>query len=178
MKRRLALAAVLTAALVPTAATAEAQACAGADNHPSQVSVTQLRSTTTCLVNAERGKRGLAPLRANTGLRLAAQRHARDMVRKRYFSHASRKGVTFKTRILRAGYLRGSGNAILGENLAWGSGGSATPRSIVRSWMNSPGHRANILRGQYREIGIGIVRNAPTGAARGATYTAEFGRRF
>ena len=66
--------------------------------------------------------------------------------------------------------------AILGENLAWGSHNLATPRSIVRGWMKSPGHRANMLQPQFRHIGIGIVRAAPTGANNAATYAAEFGR--
>ncbi len=78
----------------------------------------------------------------------------------------------------RAGYLRGGRRAILGENLAWGSSGNATPRSIVRGWMTSPGHRANVLQPTFRHVGIGVVLAAPTGLDRAATYAAEFGRRF
>ena len=166
------------AALTATAAPADAQAaCANADKHPSQASVKQLRAATVCLVNVERRKHGRTKLRANSGLALAGQRHARDMVRKRYFSHDSRSGADFKRRIVRTGYTRGSA-AILGENLAWGSHNLATPRSIVRGWMKSPGHRANMLQRRFRHIGIGIVRSSPTGAGQGATYDAEFGRRY
>src|SRR3712207_9413731 len=98
------------------------------------------------------------------------------MVGARYFSHDSRSGDEFDDRIVRTGYTRGS-RAILGENLAWGSGGLATPRAIVRGWMRSPGHRRNILHGQFREIGIGVVKGKP-GHRDGATYATGFGLRF
>jgi uncharacterized protein YkwD len=178
MRRKILGVAAIAAALVPTAATADAQAaCANADTHPSQATVAQLRTATVCLVNVERRKHGRRKLRANSGLALAGQRHARDMVRKRYFSHSTRAGRDFKDRIVRTGYTRG-GAAILGENLAWGSSRLATPRSIVRAWMRSPGHRANILQAKFRHIGIGVVKAAPIGARNAATYAAEFGRRY
>ena len=178
MLRKIMGVAATAAALAVTAAPADAQAaCANADKHPSQATVEQLRVATICLLNAERRQRGRAKLRSNNGLALAGQRHARDMVRKRYFAHNSRSGRDFKDRIVRTGYTRGS-SAILGENLAWGSHNLATPRAIVRSWMRSPGHRANILQPRYRHIGVGIVRAAPTGSKNAATYAAEFGRRY
>ena len=178
MLRKIMGAAATAVALAVTATPADAQAaCANADKHPSQATVTQLRAATVCLVNVERRKHGRAKLRANSGLALAGQRHARDMVRKRYFAHNSRAGRDFKERIVRTGYTRGSA-AILGENLAWGSHNLATPRAIVRSWMNSPGHRANILQPKFRHIGIGIVRSAPSRVNNAATYAAEFGRRY
>jgi uncharacterized protein YkwD len=65
----------------------------------------------------------------------------------------------------------------MGENLGWGSGSLATPRAMVRSWMNSPGHRANILRPTFTEVGIAVVTRTPRGIG-GATYATEFGRRF
>jgi len=80
-------------------------------------------------------------------------------------------------RVSSAGYNRW---ASLCENIAWGTEHLATPKGIVRGWMNSPGHRANILRGTFREIGIGIVVGAPTRLGpgeRGATYTTDFGVR-
>ena len=63
----------------------------------------------------------------------------------------------------------------LGENLAWGTGRLATPREIMRAWMDSPGHRANIVKRSYREIGIGVVTGVPSDRGAGATYTADFG---
>jgi uncharacterized protein YkwD len=67
----------------------------------------------------------------------------------------------------------------LGENIAWGTGNLGTAAKIQRAWMASPGHRANILRRQFREIGIGIAVGAPVdaGGLDGATFTADFGVR-
>ena len=82
-------------------------------------------------------------------------------------------------RIRSAHYLSGASTWTVGENIAWGSYDYATPRSIVRSWMHSPPHRANILRSQFRDIGIGLSRGAPVrGQARAATYATDFGARY
>ena len=175
--RRFAVAAALCAAALPTSA-AHAAPCAGADSSPASLTVTQVRDATICLMNAERRSHGRAPLRHNDGLALAGQRHARDMVARRYFAHDSRAGTDFGRRIRRTGYLRGAARAVIGENLAWGGGSLATPRQIVRSWMRSEGHRANILQPRFREVGIGVVRSLPVGGRSGATYAAEFGRRY
>jgi uncharacterized protein YkwD len=122
---------------------------------PTSANVAQVKSATLCLLNAERSTRGRATLRQNSGLALAGRRHARDMVSRRYFAHSSKAGRTFDDRIRGAGYLRGGHRgAIMGENLGWGSGSLATPRAMVRQWMASPGHRANILRPAFREVGI------------------------
>jgi uncharacterized protein YkwD len=114
-------------------------------------------------------------LRLNGRLSRAAVRHARDMVRRRYFSHFSPSGSSFLQRIKRTGYLSRVRAWSAGENIAWGSGGLATPRSIVRAWMRSPGHKANILNRRFREIGLGIARRSPRGS--GATYVNTFGVR-
>jgi uncharacterized protein YkwD len=98
------------------------------------------------------------------------------MTRKRFFSHTSLDGTDFVTRIRQSGYLSGARSWSVGENIAWGSGGRSTPRSIGSAWMDSPPHRANILSSSYRAIGIGIALGTPSGGS-GATYTTDFGRR-
>jgi uncharacterized protein YkwD len=176
--RRLLIAAAALVAIVPAApASAAGARCAKADELPRHMTITEVRVSTLCLINAERRKRGLAPLRHDLRLALAGTRHVRDMVGARYFSHDSRGGRRFDTRIARTGYARGK-RATVGENLAWGTGELATPRSIVRGWMNSPGHRANILHRVYREVGIAIAHGTPRSPNAGATYATEFGRRF
>ena len=175
--RRFALAAFAALALIPTATASAAAPCAGADLVPTVANAAQVRQATLCLLNVERTSRGRQPLRANSGLALAGRRHARDMVRRRYFAHASRSGSGFDDRIRSAGYLRGARGATIGENLGWGSGTLASPKAIVRAWMASPGHRANILRPAFREVGIAVVARTPGGRG-GATYATEFGRRF
>ena len=175
--RRIALAAAAFAALA-VAPAAEARGCGNADANPAHTSVKQLRHATVCLLNKQRRHRGLHRLRQNPGLVLAGQRHALDMVERRYFSHSSTMGTPFTARIRRTGYLRRSGRTLLGENLAYGGRELATPRQIVRSWMRSPGHRANILRARFREIGIAIVEGAPrAGVDDALTYVTEFGVR-
>jgi len=94
-----------------------------------------------------------------------------------YFEHTTPSGVTMVDRILRAHYVRADRGWSLGENLAWGTGSYATPRGAVDAWMNSEGHRDNILRRAYREVGIGVVIGVPSTDGIGATYTLDFGVR-
>lgn len=176
------LAALPLALAAPAAAAPRAQsavaACPAAASAPAQGSLRVLRRTTLCLLNRERRNQGLPRLRANRLLVRSASRYSRAMVRQNFFSHVSPGGSTPAERIRRAGYLRGARAWAIGENLAWGSGSYATPLGTVRSWMNSPGHRANILRRDYRAIGIGIALGAPAARDAGAaTYTTHFGRR-
>jgi uncharacterized protein YkwD len=79
-------------------------------------------------------------------------------------------------RIRRSGYLRGARSWTVGENIAWGSGSRSSVRAIVNAWMNSSGHRANILSRSFRAVGIGIAYRTPANTG-GATYTTDFGRR-
>ena len=130
---------------------------------------------TLCLINRARGEHGLNLLRFDRRLRRAARRHARDMVVRHYFSHASPAGLSSSDRIARTGWMHGRGHWAVGENLAWRSS-RATPRWVVRDWLRSPAHRHVLLEPAFRVIGIGIVPGTPFGgAAGGATYTADFG---
>jgi uncharacterized protein YkwD len=156
-----------------------AKACAGAGAEPNQASHRTLVKATVCLLNKQRRSRGMKALKLSKRLGLAARRHSVDMSSKRYFSHNSRSGASFIDRIRRSGYLKSARSWLVGENIAWGTGNLATPRSIVRAWMNSPGHRANILNRRFRQIGIGISFSAPVPDAgdSAGTYTTDFGTR-
>lgn len=151
--------------------------CAGADLVPDAGNIGAVRRATLCLVNRERANRGLPRLRANRALATASQRYARQMVAQTFFDHTSPGGTTFIQRIERTSYLSSANGWSLGENLAWGGGSLSTPRAIVRAWMGSAGHRANILQRGFREAGIGVALGTPTGSGSGATYANEFGRR-
>jgi uncharacterized protein YkwD len=169
-----ALAAVVALGIAPSSASA---ACRGHDLEPGTASVSSLHHATLCLLNRQRRLHHVRALRSDSDLRVAATRHAKDMVQRDYFSHTSPGGVDFVKRILATGYVPAGASWTVGENLAWGSQSLGTPGSIVRSWMKSPGHRANILNRGFNEIGIGIVLGVPApGAPRGATYATEFGR--
>jgi uncharacterized protein YkwD len=171
-----ALVLALAVFLVAAPAASAAAACGSASASLKTASKRQLVRATLCELNVERSRNGLRPLRLNRRLSSAAQGHSRAMARKRFFSHTSLNGASFADRIRSSGYLRGARSWSIGENIAYGSGRLSTPRAIARAWMNSPGHRANILSRSYRAIGIGIAAGTPSGGG-GATYTTDFGRR-
>ena len=169
----------LIAAAAPAASLADAPThCTGADTLPAETGGRASAQATLCLINEIREGHGRGRLRANERLAAAAGGHARDMVANRYFSHDSLSGLDFVRRALAAGYTTRARMELLGENLAWGSGQLATPEEIVDAWMRSPGHRANILRRGFREIGIAVADGTPApGAPIGATYASSFGTR-
>ncbi|MEV0779322.1 CAP domain-containing protein [Streptomyces sp. NPDC050428] len=119
----------------------------------------------TTLVNSERSKAGCNPVSANAQLRTAALRHSRDMAAKGYFDHKSPDGRDPGDRITAAGYRW----TTYGENIARGQ---RTPAEVMKGWMNSPGHRANILNCAFKEIGVGVHD-----ASGGPWWTQAFGAR-
>ena len=162
-------------ALGPVRARAAQQGCQNADLQPTRANEPLVRDAILCLHNQIRSDRGLPTLRENDRLRRAALDHSADMVSRGYFEHTTPGGTTMVDRILGARYASRNVGWSLGENLAWGTGSLATPRRIMRAWMDSPGHRANVVKRAYREIGIGVVTGNPSGGGNGATYTANFG---
>lgn len=150
--------------------------CPNTDLTPSRANVATVAASTLCLLNGERRDAGLGPLSQNPKLARAAVAHSRDMVAKRYFDHVAKSGSDPVKRIRRAGYMPPVGAWTVGENLAWGTGVLASPKEIVKAWMKSQGHRQNILRAQFKEIGFGVVIGNPRSASgAGATYTTTFG---
>jgi uncharacterized protein YkwD len=167
--------AAITLLTAPTAFAA--QACESANATPAKASHRIVTRATLCVLNATRERHGLHPLRLNRRLSRAATRHAQDMARRKYFSHDTLGGGSFLDRIRRTGYLSGAHRWMVGENLAWATADESAPRGVTILWMNSPGHRANILNATFREIGIGIVAGAPVRGVRSAaaTYATDFG---
>lgn len=146
-----------------------------ADEAASPHSLWAVARVTACLVNARRSAAGLAPLGIDPALDRAALAHAVDMVRHRYFSHASRGGGLVAERARAAGYIRAGVRWIVGENLAWAGAELSSPRAVVEAWMRSPSHRANVLRPDYRELGVAVVWGVPSRKGSGATFDATFG---
>ncbi len=120
------------------------------------------------LVNVEREALNLLPLSYSEELTVAARRHSQDMGDQNYFSHTSLDGREFYERIADAGYDYRS----CGENIA---AGYASPEAVVEGWMNSDGHRANILDPDYCDIGVGYA--AVGGSQYYHYWTQDFGRR-
>jgi uncharacterized protein YkwD len=175
LRRRLVLPAALAAvaALAVAPATASARHCRHTHADPNDTSLHKVQTATLCLINNQRRRRGIPRLHENRRLDLASMRYAREMARRNIFEHGD-----FLARIKRVNYLDGAGAWSVGENIAWGGGSYATPASIVRMWMHSPPHKANILSRRFREIGIGIARGTPSSRYEdGATYATDFGAR-
>jgi uncharacterized YkwD family protein len=151
--------------LVPATQTAPAPkptTPAPAPTTPADAGMTAEEQQMLNLVNAERAKNGLAPLKADSTLTKMARVKSQDMITNHYFAHQSPTygspfdmmktfGVTYRT---------------AGENIA----GNPSVTGAFQAWMNSPGHRANILNSQYNYTGIGIVHGGPYGIM----FTQEF----
>jgi len=104
------------------------------------------------LTNAERTKAGLKALQTDDKLMAAAREKSQDMQSKKYFSHTS---PTFGSPFDRMKAL-GITYKSAGENIAQGQ---RSPQEVVQAWMDSPGHRANILNANYTHIGVGYVKS-------------------
>jgi uncharacterized protein YkwD len=148
---------------------------------PRQATDHQLRSSVLCLVTGARARRGIAPLRFSRPLRNAATGHSRSMVGSGSLTHYGPSGSTLNGRVARSGYLRNASSYRLAENIAAGRGrGGGSALAIVRGWMGSPEHRANILDRGLRDFGVGVARGNPFGGggrANAATYTLVLGVR-
>jgi uncharacterized protein YkwD len=156
------------------AAAPDVDGCAGSQLRPSPANGAQVHAATLCLLNAQRARAGASPLTDNAQLQSAAEAQSLDMATRKFFEHRNPDGVQPAARILHAGYPP----ILVGENLAWGEAWRSTPAEIVKSWMGSPGHRANILQSRYREIGIGLAYAAPQPQdvpKQAAIYTTTFG---
>ncbi|GAA3256583.1 hypothetical protein Sros01_42960 [Streptomyces roseochromogenus] len=115
------------------------------------------------LVNKERATAGCGPLTVNAKLSAAARAYSDTMARSGVMSHTGPDGSTMTSRVEGAGY-KWSG---LGENIARGQSDAA---AVMSAWMNSPGHRANILNCSFKEIGIGVHKGDG-----GPWWTQDFG---
>ncbi len=104
------------------------------------------------LVNAARAEKGCQPLVVDERLTKAAERESRDMVDQAFFSHTEPDGTTPGDRVKDTGYTY----QMIGENIE--VDGDTVPETAFTNWMNSPGHRANILTCAFRETGIAVVR--------------------
>jgi len=130
------------------------------------------------LHNRIRKERNLTPLCVHPALQKAARAHSEDMIRRDYFSHDDKGGRTFDARLKFFGYApKGYDYYTVGENIAYGSGPYGEPDSIMNAWMKSEGHRHNILKEEFREIGVGAYTGTYKKTDGVTMYTADFGVR-
>lgn len=129
---------------------------------PAQASAADLgqQNRVVELVNQARSQAGCEPLAVDERLTAAANGHSSDMAARHYFSHTTPEGLTFDQRITDAGFPSPGA-----ENIAQGQGGA---EEVMSSWMDSEGHRNNILNCDLTKIGVGVE----TGSW---TWTQDFG---
>jgi uncharacterized protein YkwD len=143
------------------------------------VTLTKPERRVLALINEARAARGLHRLRARDSLTRAARAHSRSMLTLGYFSHSSASGESYGDRILRYGYSRaGCSSWSVGEIIGWGAGTTGNAKAVFRAWMNSSGHRAVILRGRWRDVGVGRALGTYAGIGDVRMFTVDFGRRI
>ena len=118
------------------------------------------------LVNAARSRAGCGPVRLDQRLNAAAGKHSADMANNNYFSHTGRNGSSFVDRIAAEGY-----RTARSENIA---AGGSTAQATMNQWMNSAGHKRNILDCSAKDMGVGVASN-PRSTYR-TYWTQDFGR--
>lgn len=123
--------------------------------------------TVLSAINAARAKAGCKPLRLDNRLVAAARSHARAMAEQNFFGHSGRDGSRFSSRIKRQGYDFRSA----AENIA---AGQKSANAVVRSWMQSAGHRRNILNCRMTETGIAVVYQADDKPIGGSRYPLRY----
>jgi uncharacterized protein YkwD len=119
-------------------------------------------------VNHTRVAHGLRPLEVDTALVRAARSHSTEMIRDNVFAHGHFHGRMVAFHVV---------GPLAGENLAWGNGPYASPRSIIAEWLASPEHRANLLHAGWTRIGIGIAQGTFLGNGGSSVVTADFAGR-
>ena len=122
------------------------------------------------LINQERQNQGLSPLGYQFPLAAAARDHSQDMACNGFFSHTGSDGSSPASRADAQGYSFST----IGENIYAGGGPYNSPEQAFNAWMNSPGHRTNMLNPEFGEIGVGHSFNASS--PYGGYFTALFGK--
>ena len=141
----------MTIAAMGIALTAGQAAASNACTTPANVN--QMATAIAEGLNANRRANGQSPIRYNPQLSQAAMGHACDMSVNGFFGHNGSNGSNIMHRVKATGYCP----RLAAENLAWGY---PDPQQIVTGWMNSAGHRSNMLHGRVTEFGIGISNGA------------------
>ncbi len=164
--------------------------CAYANTPVNRLKQSHAESAVLCLTNSERARYGLKALRRNAALAGAAKAHTSAAVARKWWVSGAdphrnpQTGSTPTDRIAAAGYCPNPRSWATGENAYWGwsSGTKAagpTPAQAVAWWMNSPGHRANILSTTFTELGVGVIAKtaAPVNQTnvKAGTFVQDFG---
>ncbi len=153
--------------------TTASASCPHAGAHTHQVSLGKLRKAMACLVNHERGSRGLHELDSNGRLERAAQHHTDAMLAKDCFRHRCPGEPGLGRRVKRTGYTHGYRRFRFAENLGYDN----TPREMIRRWLRSGFNRRNLLKRRFRDVGVGVGWGTPKASLpdrKFETYTVVF----
>lgn len=149
----------------PKATTATPKTTTATPSTTTSTTLASYQKAMLAAVNAERAKQGLSALCTNTKLTAAAQAHSADMAKNNYMSHTGSGGSTMSERVTDAGFDWNS----VAENVA---AGQASVSAVMTAWMNSAGHKANIL-GNYKFFGMGYAYSSSS--TYGYYWTQDFG---
>lgn len=158
------LAALASSGAAP--ATADAKACEKGRAQADKISRPKARKAMRCLINRKRSNLKLKGQLVN-----AAQSHSSYMKRKKCFKHQCQGEAPLSTRISRTGYFKGASSYSFGEVIALNSR-NASPLTVFRQLMDSPPHRAIMMNGSFKHLGVGVAIRG-----RWAYWTGVFARR-
>lgn len=174
---------IVSALVILGVSTAQAGVLAPKNTCPNQTVVpktskqmVKAKQAMLCLHNYARRSVGVKTLRYSKQLNNSGHLKTKDLIRCKEFSHTA-CGRDFGYWIKRT-YLKGATGYTYGENLAWASGRGQTPRYIMTLWLNSDGHRKNILSKAFEDVGFGVIRRASyLGAGNAYIWTTHLGRK-
>jgi uncharacterized protein YkwD len=173
-----AIAAVQLVLLAFCSSSSASVACPADQTRPTVETAWDGAAALVCDINVFRGREGLRPLRWDWRLWAGAQRLANDMAGRRYFAHVTPEGKRLVDRIMPTGYVPNSPDWLLAENLGFGTNQLSPPLAVALGWMDSPGHRGNLMDPALEDIGVGIAWGAlEENGAPGIYYVADFGTR-
>jgi uncharacterized protein YkwD len=165
----------------PQAARAGA-GCPDEDLVPTAANAAQVEQAVLCAINRERRAAGVVALNRAPKLDLSARFHTVSMVRRHFLAHEAPGHPTLLARVRGFGYFAGARDGIYAENVGAGPSYHGTARAMVTAWMESAGHRANILYAPFRDVGISAVPAPPDPAFfagfPSTVYTTDFGTRY
>jgi uncharacterized protein YkwD len=163
-------------ALPASPAAAHRATCKNATARPGTVSKAKLREAVDCLINKARARRDVGQLKPNSDLDHLGQGHSRLMVKRHCFRHRCGDEASVKQRFEASPYVKGASAFRYSEELGY----ETTPKQLVLRILGSKTHRAVVLDGAFRDIGVGVHTGAPVkhvDASKFMTYTIELGAR-
>lgn len=149
--------------------------CGGPMQTDTRLSTSDQEKVMQCMHNYARSRTGKAPFAGRALLYTSSDAKTYDMFRCKVFSHNA-CGREALYHVKRVGYTN-CRSWSAGENIAWGSGSYGSPRAIMTRWVNSTGHRTNILNSKFRDLGVGMRKGTFAGRSNAQVWTTHLAYR-